>query len=84
MPNLGDKGSLKRMMKPSRSLLLVLSSILVVLLLGSGLALRVGATENSYQQAVRFAEILSMVMENYVDPVEGYVTSPCTVADGCY
>jgi carboxyl-terminal processing protease len=58
------------MMKPTRSLLLVTSAMIVVGLLGSGLALRVGATENSYRQAVRFAEILSLVMENYVDPVE--------------
>lgn len=58
------------MIKSTRSLLLVSSVLIVVVLLGSGLALRVGATENSYRQAVRFAEILSLVMENYVDPVE--------------
>jgi len=70
LPKDQDKGSLKSMIKSTRSLLLVVSSLIVVVLLGSGLALRVGATENSYRQAVRFAEILSLVMENYVDPVE--------------
>jgi carboxyl-terminal processing protease len=58
------------MVKPSRPLLLITSGLVVSLLLGGGLALRVGATENSYRQAVRFAEILSLVLENYVDPVE--------------
>jgi carboxyl-terminal processing protease len=57
-------------MKPARSLLLVASVVWVVFLLGGGLLMRVRASENPYQQAVLFAEILSLVLENYVDPVE--------------
>ena len=50
-------------MKPGRSLLLIASATVVVLLLGGGLALKVGAEESSYRQAVQFAEILSLVTE---------------------
>lgn len=57
-------------MKPSRLLLLSFSAVLVVLLLGGGLFARVGAADGSYRQAVLFAEVLSMVIENYVDPVD--------------
>jgi len=57
-------------MKISRSLLLVASGLIMVLLLGGGLVVKVGAAENSYRQAVLFAEILSQVLDNYVDPVE--------------
>ena len=57
-------------MKSSRSLLLVTSTVLMVLVLGAGLADRAGEEENSYRQAVLFAEILSLVMDNYVDDVE--------------
>jgi carboxyl-terminal processing protease len=57
-------------MKSSRSVLLIASTLLVLLLLGGGVAVRVGAAENSYRQAVLFAEILSLVLDNYVDPVE--------------
>jgi carboxyl-terminal processing protease len=41
-----------------------------VFLIGGGLAVKVGAGENSYRQVVLFSEILSLVMDNYVDPVE--------------
>lgn len=57
-------------MRSPRSILLLASVLVVVLLLGGGLALQVGASENSYRQAVLFAEVLSLVTENYVDPVE--------------
>jgi len=57
-------------MKVSRSLLLVASGLIMALLLGGGLVVKVGAAENSYRQAVLFAEILSQVLDNYVDPVE--------------
>ena len=57
------------MTKVSRAILLVASALVVVLLLGGGFALRVGGAENSFQQPARFAEILSLVMENYVDEV---------------
>jgi len=57
-------------MKFSRSILLIASGLIMALLLGGGLVVKVGAAENSYRQAVLFAEILSQVMDNYVDPVE--------------
>jgi len=50
--------------------LFVASVLLMVFLLGGGTALKVGAAESSYRQAVLFAEVLSLVLENYVDPVE--------------
>jgi carboxyl-terminal processing protease len=56
-------------MKKNRSLLLLVSAVMIVLMLGGGLALRVAANESSYRQAVLFAEVLSRVLENYVDPV---------------
>jgi carboxyl-terminal processing protease len=57
-------------MKPSRTLLLAASAILVLFLVGGGLAVKVGASENSYSRVVLFSEILGLVMDNYVDPVE--------------
>lgn len=56
-------------MKRSHLPLLIVSGLLVLLLLGGGLV-QVGAAEGSYRQAVLFAEVLSLVMENYVDPLE--------------
>lgn len=53
----------------SRPILLIVSSAVVVAVLGGGFALRVGAAESSFRQPARFAEILSLVMENYVDEV---------------
>lgn len=50
--------------------LLVASVVVVFLVLGGGLFVKVGAAESSYRQAVLFAEVLSLVLENYVDPVE--------------
>jgi carboxyl-terminal processing protease len=57
-------------MKPARSLLLVASSGLALFMLGGGVAVRVGAGDDSYRQVVLFSEVLSLVMENYVDPVD--------------
>jgi carboxyl-terminal processing protease len=57
------------MTKVSRAILLIASALVVIVLLGGGFALRVGAAESSYRQPARFAEILSLVMENYVDEV---------------
>jgi len=57
-------------MRSSRSILFVVSVSLVMLLLGGGLVVKVGASESSYNQVVTFSEILSLVMDNYVDPVD--------------
>jgi carboxyl-terminal processing protease len=57
-------------MKRNRIALLVTSAVVLVLIAGGGLAVRVGATDSSYRQVVRFSEVLSLVVENYVDPVE--------------
>lgn len=57
-------------MKKSRFALMVVSVAVVLLLVGGGLAVRVGAADNTYGQVVLFSEILSLVSDNYVDPVE--------------
>ena len=57
-------------MKTVRPILLVCSLAVAVFLVGGGLAVKVGAGENSYRQVVLFSEILSLVMDNYVDPVD--------------
>ena len=57
-------------MKSNRYLLLIISGLVMVFLLGGGLFVRVGAADSSFRQSVLFAEVLSLVMENYVDPVE--------------
>ncbi len=57
-------------MRSGRSILLLVSVTLVAVLLGGGLAVKVGASESSYNQVVTFSEILSLVMDNYVDPVD--------------
>jgi carboxyl-terminal processing protease len=49
---------------------LILSVSLVVFLLGGGLAVRVVADEGSFHQVVVFSEVLSLVLDNYVDPLE--------------
>jgi carboxyl-terminal processing protease len=58
------------MSRPSRPILLAVSAAVAVFLLAGGLALKVGASEDSYHQAKLFAEVLSLVLDNYVDPVE--------------
>ncbi len=57
-------------MKPTRSILLLASTLFVVFLLAGGIVLRVGAGESSYRQVVVFSEVLSLVLDNYVDPVD--------------
>ena len=57
-------------MKTVRPILLICSFAVAVFLVGGGLAVKVGAGENSYRQVVLFSEILSLVSDNYVDPVE--------------
>ena len=56
-------------MKTVRPILLSCSLAIAVFLIGGGLAVKVGAGENSYRQVVLFSEILSLVLDNYVDPV---------------
>jgi carboxyl-terminal processing protease len=57
-------------MKSSRYVLMTASVVLVLAMLGSGLAVRVGAEDGSYRETVQFAEIMSTILEYYVDPVE--------------
>jgi len=57
-------------MKSNRYILLIVSGLVMVFLLGGGLLVRVGAADSSFRQSVLFAEVLSLVLENYVDPVE--------------
>jgi carboxyl-terminal processing protease len=57
-------------MKPTRSIALLISVALVLFLIGGGLAVEVGAEENSFHQVVIFSEVLSLVLDNYVDPLE--------------
>jgi carboxyl-terminal processing protease len=57
-------------MSRSRLLLLVSSLAVVLFLLGSGAALKAGAGEGSFRQMLLFSEILSYVVDNYVDPVD--------------
>ena len=57
-------------MKSIRVAVLLLSSFIVVLLVGGGMFFRAGADDNSYRQVVVFSEVLSLVLDNYVDPVE--------------
>lgn len=60
-------------MKSSRYFLLTASIVLVLAMLGSGMAVRVGAEDGSYRETVQFAEIMSTILEYYVDPVEADV-----------
>ncbi|NIM01537.1 MAG: hypothetical protein GTN89_11930 [Acidobacteria bacterium] len=57
-------------MKSSRYVLLTVSVMLVMAILGSGMAMRVVAEDGSYRETVEFAEIMSTILEYYVDPVE--------------
>jgi carboxyl-terminal processing protease len=56
--------------RSTRPLLFAVSTGLVAVLLAGGLAARVGAADNSFNTVVTFSEILSLVTENYVDPVD--------------
>ena len=57
-------------MKLKRPLLLVASASMVLLLLGGGLAAKVGVSDSPYRQSALFAEVLQLILDNYVDPVE--------------
>lgn len=57
-------------MNRSRTTLLVVSCAVVLLLLGGGLAVRVGAADTVYRHVARFSEALHLVEDNYVDPVD--------------
>jgi carboxyl-terminal processing protease len=66
-------------MRSIRSFLFVISAALVVALLGGGVVGKVGAAESSYGHVVTFSEVLSLVLDNYVDPVE-----PQRLLEGAY
>jgi len=57
-------------MRKSRVVLLVGSLAVVLVLLGSGAALRAGSGEGTFKQMLVFSEVLSYVVDNYVDPVD--------------
>jgi carboxyl-terminal processing protease len=57
-------------MTKSRFALLVASAVVVLLLLGSGWVARVGASDEGHNQVILFTDVLSRVVENYVDPVD--------------
>ena len=57
-------------MSRSRLLLLCSSLAVVLFLLGSGAALKAGAGEGTFRQMLLFSEVLSYVVDNYVDPVD--------------
>ncbi len=57
-------------MKGSRTVLLVVSGIVMLLVVGGGLGLKVGAADSSYRQVIHFSEVFSLVLDHYVDPVE--------------
>ncbi len=57
-------------MKKLGMVILMISGALVATLAGSGLFFRVGADDSSFRQVVVFSEVLSLVLDNYVDPVE--------------
>jgi carboxyl-terminal processing protease len=56
-------------MRRSRLILLSASLVVVLFVVGSGAAMRAGAGDGSYKQMLLFSEIMSYVVDNYVDPV---------------
>lgn len=54
----------------SRVVLLSVSLAVVLVVLGGGVFIRAGAAEGSYRQVITFSEVLSLVIDNYVDPVD--------------
>jgi carboxyl-terminal processing protease len=50
--------------------LLATSCLVVLLLVGGSVALRVGAADGAYGDVVLFSELLSLISDNYVDPVD--------------
>jgi carboxyl-terminal processing protease len=57
-------------MPRGRWVLLAISTVVVAGVLGGGLALQAGAADGAYRQVLTFSEVLSLVLDNYVDPVE--------------
>ena len=57
-------------MKANRFALLLASGFLVLALLGGSVAARVGPGEGSFRQTLLFSEVFSLVVDNYVDPVD--------------
>ena len=57
-------------MKRSRIALLAASTLVVVFLAGGSVALRVGAADGAYGEVILFSELLSLITDNYVDPVD--------------
>jgi len=57
-------------MRRSRILLLAASCLVALLLAGGSVALRVGAADGAYGDVVLFSELLSLISDNYVDPVD--------------
>lgn len=57
-------------MRSTRIALFAVSAVIVILLAGGSVALRVGAADEGYADVILFSELLSMVSDNYVDPVD--------------
>ena len=57
-------------MKRSRIILLVASGAVALFLTGGGLALKVGAADGSFGEVILFSEVLSLIMDHYVDAVD--------------
>ena len=57
-------------MRRSRIVLLLCSSVVVVFVLGSGVALKAGPGDGTFRQMLLFSEVLSYAVDNYVDPVD--------------
>lgn len=54
----------------ARNALLAASVFVVMAMVGGGVAVRVGAADNTYRSVITFSEVLSLIRDNYVDPVE--------------
>ena len=63
-------------MKPTRSVPLLISVMLVLFLLGGGLAAKVGDDDNSFHQVVVFSEVLSLVLDSYVESLDARTLAP--------
>ena len=55
-----------RTLRP-RVVLLFASCLVVTLLLGGSLSLGVGSEQSTHRQVILFAEVLSLILDNYVD-----------------
>ncbi len=66
-------------MKKFRVSVFLVSGCIAILALGAGFFTRVAAEDSSYRQVVLFSEVLSLVLDNYVDPVE-----PDHLLEGAY